>query len=98
MATNPFSVLQTANILPAHFGRFFGYGRVSVSHWVHGHTVPHSLHSVKVFRDLRAVHTALAIGDAPVADTPKKDRYERTERALKRAIKAQKTASNLQLR
>jgi hypothetical protein len=92
MATNPFSVLRTADVLPGHFGRFFGYGRVSVSHWLNGHKSPHELHRVKVFRDLQAVHTALKLGDLPVPSTPRKNRYERVERALKRAIKAQKNA------
>jgi hypothetical protein len=90
MATNPFTVLRAADVLPAHFGRFFGYGRVSVSHWLNGHAQPHELHRVKVFRDLQAVYTALKAGDLPVEPTPKKNRYERTERALKRATKTRK--------
>jgi hypothetical protein len=92
MASNPFTVLRTANILPAYFGRFFGYRRVSVSQWVNGRAEPHTLHRVKVFHDLSVVQRGLKNGDLPVADTPRKDRYERTSRALKRALKAQKSS------
>lgn len=74
-------------MLPAHFGRFFGFKRVSVSMWMNGRATPHPLHESKVKAALDAVRRAVDGGHLPISPLPRNTRYDRTTAALRAVYK-----------
>jgi hypothetical protein len=76
------AAITDAKLDLAHFAKYFGYLRVSVSMWVNNRALPHPWRHAQLCRDLELVRTALKSGLLPVKVSARRAKYDATCRAL----------------
>lgn len=77
--------LKSAGLMPYEVAKLLNCGRVSVSHWYHGHHEPHAMIITRLERLSICARHARVAGQLPLkSDVSKADRYPKIQLLLER--------------
>lgn len=81
-----FDQLKKAGVRATDVARLLQISRVAVSLWFNGHSNPHRLIAKRVDRLVRAVVSAESVGDLPLRDVKRDDRYDALTRVIEKHL------------